>query len=213
MALGSYINNRTFQKPEPFRDALLFIVICEGSKREIDYFEFFDKRSKKIKVKPIANPQNKSAPYHLISTASEIIEDYNEGDYELWFVFDVDDWTTENLNEVIRECRENQYWNFAISNPCFEVWLYLHFNHQLPEYTETYFTQCDPWKQLLDQSIEGGGGFDSQRHPTLIRDANQNARQNYQYDGHFPLIGSTQLYHLGEKLYELTRDVLDQHNP
>ena len=32
----------TYEKKAPFRDAFLFIIVCEGTNREPDYFRFFD---------------------------------------------------------------------------------------------------------------------------------------------------------------------------
>jgi hypothetical protein len=49
---------------------------------------------------------------------------------ELWICIDADHWIRGNhqreLAEVLRQCRSNGY-GVAISNPCFEVWLLLHF--------------------------------------------------------------------------------------
>jgi hypothetical protein len=49
---------------------------------------------------------------------------------ELWICIDADHWIRgshqRELAEVLRQCRSNGY-GVAISNPCFEVWLLLHF--------------------------------------------------------------------------------------
>ena len=49
-------------------------------------------------------------------------------DDSLWLMFDIDRWGEKNISEICRQARQKQY-QLAISNPCFEVWLYLHFNH------------------------------------------------------------------------------------
>ena len=41
---------REYKKKAPFRDATLFVIVCEGQKRESDYFDFFDRLSSRIKV-------------------------------------------------------------------------------------------------------------------------------------------------------------------
>lgn len=55
--------------------------------------------------------------------------DYDEGD-EFWVCLDADHWMEPshigNLREVIRLCNQKQY-RLAICNPCFELWLLLHF--------------------------------------------------------------------------------------
>jgi hypothetical protein len=49
---------------------------------------------------------------------------------EFWLVLDCDHWVNsghiKNLIQVIRECRQKGI-RIALSNPCFELWLLLHF--------------------------------------------------------------------------------------
>ena len=47
------------------------------------------------------------------------------GDDELWLMVDVDHWGNKHLAEVADQAGHNQF-NLAVSNPCFEVWLFLH---------------------------------------------------------------------------------------
>lgn len=42
-------------------------------------------------------------------------------------MFDVDRWPHKTLSHICREARKKKY-HLAISNPCFESWLYLHFD-------------------------------------------------------------------------------------
>lgn len=68
---------------------------------------------------------------------------------ERWLVLDVDRW--HNLNEVLADA-EQRGWRFAISNPCFEVWLQLHFadSAQGPSSQE-----CKTrWRQLRNEHPE-----------------------------------------------------------
>jgi hypothetical protein len=44
---------------------------------------------------------------------------------ELWMVIDIDRWTARELSEVARICTQKGFW-LAASNPCFELWLFLH---------------------------------------------------------------------------------------
>ena len=115
---------RLYQKLEPFRSAKLFVIICEGGKREPDYFEFFNGISSRIKVKPIPSDQGKSAPNHLLVKADEESKknDFCEFD-ELWFVIDTDRWR-EHIHNLRTSCATKHNWFVAQSNPCFEVWLY-----------------------------------------------------------------------------------------
>jgi hypothetical protein len=53
--------------------------------------------------------------------------DPNESYDEVWCIFDVD--THENLREACDQAKGNDV-HLAISNPCFELWLLLHFQSQ-----------------------------------------------------------------------------------
>lgn len=199
------LNRRRYEKAEPFRDAVIYFVICEGEKREPDYFEFFDRLTHQLKVIPIASKAGESAPNHLEVNAEKAVKKWNidEGDYELWFVLDIDRWQ-EHIHKIQKTAGSKKNWFIAISNPCFEVWLYYHFEKKKPQMDDLNNCQC--WKQVIPQIKEGG--FDSSKHPTLIHRAIENAKHNYSGAGYIPDVGSTQLYELGQKLYEKTRKVL-----
>lgn len=196
-------NKRLYQKQEPFRSASLFVIICEGEKREPQYFEYFDGISSRIRIKVIPSLDGKSSPKHLLDNAHSELEriQFIEED-ELWFVLDIDKWTTQ-IHSLHVECREKSNWNIAISNPCFEVWLYYHFNDNAPQIE---LSNCGNWKQALP-SIHPGG-FDSQRHPSLISYAILRAKKNYTENGYLPSAGCTQVFRLAEKMMPLIQKYL-----
>ncbi|MFO8236301.1 MAG: RloB family protein [Bacteroidales bacterium] len=202
------LDKRKYQKQEPFRDAVIFIIICEGEKREPDYFRFFDRLTHQLKVIPIANQEGRSAPNHLKKNAEQAVGKYNSdgGEYELWFVLDIDRWES-HIHSLHKECATKSEWNIAISNPCFEVWLYFHFKEKLPDIA---MGSCSNWKRLIPTIKKGG--FNSTKHPTLIRTAIKNSKKNYSGNGYLPDIGSTQLYILGEKLYTKTEKILSSYD-
>lgn len=201
----SLINRKEYYRREPFRDAALYLIICEGGKREPDYFKFFNELTSQLKVVTIPSYDGKSAPNHLISNANEAIKKNvdDNGDYELWFIIDVDRWE-KHLHNIHNECSTKTNWNIAISNPCFEVWLYYHFKSIKP--TNTNANSCSYWKSANHQ-IESGG-FDSSRHPGLLNVANKNSQANFSETGYIPDIGSTQLHLLGNKIFSKVENIL-----
>lgn len=202
------LNKLTYAKKKPWRDAKLFIIICEGERREFQYFNFFDGLSPKLKVVAVPSEAGKSAPKHLLDNAAKAEAQFDDGgEYELWIVMDIDKWESKDLHEVQTVSNEKASWSLAISNPCFEVWLYFHFEKGLPIIDD--IDQCKTWKPLLHSVIEGG--FDSAYHPTLLDTANQNAKANYESEGYFPKVGSTQIYQLGEKISSLLGNILDDY--
>ncbi|MCP9750877.1 RloB family protein [Ferruginibacter sp. HRS2-29] len=196
----------TYEKKAPFRDAFLFIIVCEGTNREPDYFRFFDGMSSRVKIVPVVS-QIGSAPRLLINVAiakEQELEASDERD-RLWFVIDTDRWR-EQLHEIREECEQHPHWKVAQSNPCFEVWLYFHAKGQLPALPN--ISQCNNWKPHLPTIIQGG--FNADFHPIAIEVAITNSKNTYQATGYFPNPGSTQLWELGEELLPLIKKDLDR---
>lgn len=63
----------------------------------------------------------------LLGYKSEYATEHGD---ELWICIDTDHWIRgghqAELSQVLQECRSKGY-GVAISNPCFEVWLLMHF--------------------------------------------------------------------------------------
>ena len=196
----------TYEKKAPFRDAFLFIIVCEGTNREPEYFRFFDGMSSRVKVVPLQSIGG-SAPNQLVVVAIAAEKELSVDSTvdKLWFVIDTDRWR-EQLHEIRQECEQHQNWRVAQSNPCFEVWLYFHAKAQLPVLPN--IDQCNNWKPYLPTVIQGG--FNSSFHPIAIETATINSKASYQATGYFPDPGSTQLWELGEELIPLIKKELEQ---
>lgn len=202
------LNKRTFEKKEPFRDATLFLIVCEGGKREPDYFRFFEGISSKLNIIVVQSTDGKSAPNHLLDNAKKSVEKINtdEGDFELWFVLDMDRWGN-HIHALNNECStKNGKWKIALSNPCFEVWLYYHFRSEKP--LADIIQTCNVWKALVNTVVNGG--FNSSRHPIFVSDAILSSKNNYSATGYLPDLGSTDLHILGAKIYDLTNNIIDK---
>jgi hypothetical protein len=196
----------TYEKKVPFRDAFLFIIVCEGTNREPDYFRFFDGMSSRVKVIPVVSAIG-SAPRLLIDVAAAKVKELEASDEtdRLWFVIDTDRWR-EQLHEIRQVCEQHPHWKVAQSNPCFEVWLYFHAKAQLPLLPN--INQCNNWKPHLPTVIQGG--FNPDFHPIAIETATINSKAAYQSTGYFPNPGSTQLWELADELLPLIQKELDQ---
>ena len=115
------------------RSAKLFVIATEGKDTEKQYFEMFG--SRKVKVEILATGEdNKSAPEYVLDRLDKFkdLYDFDKED-EFWLVLDVDRWVKKDqLIAVCPQARQKGY-QLAISNPCFEIWLCLHFGDLLPE--------------------------------------------------------------------------------
>lgn len=179
---------------EPYKDATVIKIFCEGDKRESDYFTYFNKLSPKLIIQLI-KPDCDSSPEQLKYKCEEIIKnDKNSKFDEIWFVIDKDSWEIKSIKSLKNYCNQNKNFNMVVSNPCFEVWLYYHFYKTKP------IESIDNWKNFLHEKIKGG--FDSNIHPMFIKNAIFFAKKNFSGTQEFPEEASTSLYILGEKIYK-----------
>ena len=201
--------NRLYTREEPSKDAKLIIIYCEGKKREKQYFNYFSEISSKIRLEVEAPTQHdNTSPYGLYKKAvSHIIESEDnsglkyEKDDEVWFVIDTDKWGIQ-IEELRVNCLEQENWNVAQSNPCFEVWLFYHLFS-----FEPFDEMENPkrWKQYLNNKV--AGGFDSKKHSILIKTAIENAKLKFNDDID---IGSTEVYKLAESFYPFVEDKIEE---
>jgi hypothetical protein len=111
------------------------VVFCEGEKTEPQYLEALKKQPEIRDVAAvdlrIETGHGGAVPLTLVALAidarSRAVAEEAEID-EFWCVFDVE-WPRNHpgLSDAARQARENDI-RLAITNPCFELWLILHFN-------------------------------------------------------------------------------------
>jgi len=109
----------------------LFVLATEGSKTEPQYFALVESLLSGIHVKCLSTGRG-SAPPRVLARMKEYLrrETLRHGD-EAWLVVDKDQWSDDQLGVLHEWTRGNakhsQQRGLALSNPCFEVWLLLHF--------------------------------------------------------------------------------------
>lgn len=181
------------------RDAKLFIVATEGKETEKQYFRIFN--SSRIKVEILATTEDgKSSPEYVLERLDIFKERYDlDEDDMLWLVSDVDRWGAKKLSSVCSQARQKGY-NLAISNPCFEVWLTLHF-----EELNTQDRTCDNFKARL-RTILGsynGSNLDISAYKQNIENAVNRAKNLHQISRQdWPPTLGTHVYRLVEILLE-----------
>ncbi len=115
------------------RDANLIVIASEDRYAVRQYFDFFE--STRIQFK-VLETQDGECPAPRARTKGAISCDEYMKEYEIgagdefWLVCDCDHWINsghiKNLTRVLQECRQKGI-QIALSNPCFELWLLLHF--------------------------------------------------------------------------------------
>jgi RloB-like protein len=130
--MGRINRTKLLDRQQDRRDARLFVIATEGKETEKQYFNMFNSSRIKVEVLPTGD-DGKSAPQYVLDRLDIFREQYDlDADDMLWFVSDVDRWPEKNLSTVCRAAKQKNY-GLAISNPCFEVWLYLHFADLHPD--------------------------------------------------------------------------------
>jgi RloB-like protein len=123
----------SLRRRTPFRKVLpRILIICEGTKTEPGYFQDFRYRYRRaVEVDLVSG----GVPRTLVARAVEMRQnadraagkDENERYDEVWCVFDIDD--HPQVDDAKQQARDNEI-KLAISNPCFELWVLLHFQDQ-----------------------------------------------------------------------------------
>lgn len=144
------------RKPESKESKKVFLIACEGICTEPNYILGLVKYQKSMQViaagtEVIIPPHQHSDPYGVLQ---DLLGTPNYESYdELWIVIDRDEvelkrkgfggHTEENFQKALKESKEHGV-KVACSNPCFELWIVLHF-----EYRDTACSRGDIQKKAL----------------------------------------------------------------
>jgi hypothetical protein len=181
----------------------LFLIASEGAETEPRYFEELKVRVRRdsiIRVKLVANPKHKSHPKevlkHLRSAAKD--EGVKRGD-DLWLIIDRDAWKKTDLDEVCKEAKALGYF-VGLSNPCFELWLYLHLRDNR-HFIDRHQCQRDLGRICESYAMRGKSGYDPRVIITEIEKAIARARKlDVRPADLWPKTQATRVYLLVEKL-------------
>jgi hypothetical protein len=109
------------------------LVVCEGEITEFEYLKQFNQFHRVSKVR-LDFARERGVPKTLVQIAKELKANstgaqLGEGSPaqefdEVWCVFDIDE--HPHVSDAIQMARDNGI-DLAISHPCFELWLLLHF--------------------------------------------------------------------------------------
>lgn len=124
------------RRPPKLKPRARVVILCEGEKTEPSYLRHW-KAVLRNNLVEIKIDLTGAMPKTLVEKAAEIKkeakrdarrrEDDNLEIDEVWCVFDVD--KHPNLDDARIQANANKI-ELAISNPCFELWLTLHFQDQ-----------------------------------------------------------------------------------
>ena len=210
--LGAIDTNYT--KGEPLVETTIIFILSGGEEREKNYFKPLksDNQIHNVKIAFRSKEGQGLKPYELLSIASDFVKNqkfitedeicYNieEGDV-IYLIQDVDEFEAELKNHLKANYDKSKL-QWIISNPCFEIWLFYHYNNNpsvLKECLNKSTRDRSNWlKENLHVIIPGGVKTTKAFHSSDI--AIVNSRTNYSEQDNFPDIFSTQMHIVAEKI-------------
>ncbi len=177
----------------------LFVIATEGAETEPIYFaEFHPGREGGFRLKVLGNPRHKSRPIEVLNRLLDYEMRERPGpNTEYWAVIDRDAWNPAELDEVSREIAKRENYHLALSNPCFELWLWLHLKPNRP-----FFDRHDCQRSLCREWSEfAKGAYDAAMLMPLVPVACERAKAiDEEPEKPWPTEQATRVYRLVERL-------------
>lgn len=192
----------SYKRREAFKDASMIIIGYEGKRKEPKYFNKLEQEllePRKAFIHPLPPINGESAPKKVLERVKAFVNDPKRGvniedKDKVWFVLDVDKYPIEQFEQINEFCKEKEQRNLAISNPCFEIWLWMHFE-DTDKVTSITSQDLKHELHLKTTSLNFGGNYTSFIDGAIIRAKKVDSSSNY-----FPAEKSTKVYQLVEEL-------------
>lgn len=207
------------ERHEAYRDARLVVIASEGKDTEKIYFRALAKKYVNPRVhvhilNRAEGEENNSSPEHVCRQLEEYKSQYSlEADDELWLVVDKDHWTDAMLSRVATKCAQDAFMHMALSCPCIELWLLLHFvdASSLPAEEQRLWVEnrkrsksSDPYLKVLLRRLMGSyheSAYDTALLLPHVEEAIVHARHlDVNPDDRWPQSLGTRIYLLAESV-------------
>lgn len=199
----------------------MFILSYEGKISEKKYFEDFRNSelfndSGLIEIISLKRPTNRgSDPISVKKLLLEAKKEYRfKHTDEFWLIIDRDDWEeihNHNFDKLVDDCKKENNFFLAMSNPCFEIWLILHLK-DINEFDEEEKIKIMSNKKIsnsknyIDKVLSEiqGRGYNKRPNPRifspLTKTAIDRAKELDNENQDYPKQIGTHIYKLIEKL-------------
>ncbi|NKC15508.1 MAG: hypothetical protein GKR94_25920 [Gammaproteobacteria bacterium] len=132
-------------------DTSLIVIASEDKYAVQQYFDLFE--SMRIQFEVLNTEDGKSSPQKVLQRLKEYQDEFQIGEEDqFWVVTDIDHWANanhiKNLVEVLRASKQREI-SIALSNPCFDLWLLLHFTG----FPSDGVGQCDEVGKLIRDAV------------------------------------------------------------
>jgi hypothetical protein len=197
-------SSKPWRRPEGQRRyKKLFVVSTEGSKTEPQYFDLLNSRFAEVRILCLDYRGGRS-PDRVLKKLDKYLKEEGLADTdEAWLVIDRDRWPTDEIDRLHSWVCSKPNRHLAVSDPCFEHWLLLHFEDgdgvsglrdcvdKLKRYLPGYKKGVNPQNMTEDK----------------IRAAVERAKRRYQSQG-CPTIPTA----FGSTVYKLVESILNSAN-
>ncbi len=128
MASSRFLRRSGFRKTKP-----VYVVAMEGARTEPIYFYALKPgREAAVRLILVGDGGHKSSPSAVLARLRDWARKNGlQKSDEAWLVIDRDVFPEEELDAVCTEAHAYGY-HVALSNPCFELWLWLHVENNRP---------------------------------------------------------------------------------
>lgn len=198
-------------RPRPFRDARTFVLALAGEStgEEFRYFEalcaaeLVDQRKVAFVLIPTPADDHRSAPRDVLDRCVSGRAPDDPTLVRRWLVIDVDTWPDAMLSETCQEAVSRGI-GLAVSNPCFELWLLLHYQDLSSEdHAELAGVDYKARSKEIQRRCRAGrdGASRAEIGEDLVRAAIKRARALIQHEGsRWPEFPGTFVVRLVEEL-------------
>ena len=126
------MSNRFQRKPSTRRYKKLFLIAAEGHNTEPSYFRELQKLCESKLIQCLPRESHATDPNNILLDLKRMMRKagLQAGD-EVWLVADLDNRSEQDFQDVIdwsQTVRSGTRHDLALSNPCFEYWIILHFD-------------------------------------------------------------------------------------
>jgi hypothetical protein len=208
-----------YQKGVPEVDVSRIFTVSGGTLRERNYFEQW-KDAKRLAIVFVSELGKGLIPEEMVKITNASIalgyfidiygtkREYLDGDV-IYLIQDVDHFGLELKNYYTKDKTQNNY-QWIISNPCFEIWLYYHYERSTEQLEESrsMLPKCrSRWlKEKIPHLINGG--INPKKTIDRISTAIINAKEHIAFDDDFPALFSTEMFIVAERIISIMKDEL-----
>jgi hypothetical protein len=118
-----------------------FLIVCEGSKTEPNYFKSFPKEIGGVVYDVKLGGDGGINTLGVVEKAIELRDNSSQQYDRVWAVFDKDSFPANHFNSAIQKAKANDI-HCAWSNEAFELWYLLHFHDRITAMSRTEYERA-----------------------------------------------------------------------